>query len=133
MSKLDATAFMSMVVPAGVIRQISCNVSGGNLARKHALNVRLDYSGLTMAEVLGWADDNRVIALQRPLRAMNDDELDAHVAGGLSLHARDCGAKTKTRAERIAEMVRAGMPEQLATLAVDDPNGFAELMAKIGK
>ena len=130
---MDAKKFLELVVPAGVIRQISCNVSGGNLARKHALNVRLDYSGLTMGEVLGWADDNRVIALQRPLRAMNDDELDAHVAGGLSIHARDCGAKTKTRAERIGEMVRAGMPEALATLAVDDPTKFAALMANIGQ
>lgn len=130
---MDAKKFFELVIPAGVVRSVSCNVSGGNLARKHAVNVRIDYSGLTVADILAWADDNRVIALQRPLRAFTDDELDAHVNGGLAIHARDCGAKTKTRAEKIAEMVRAGMPEVLATMAVDDPNGFAQLMATLGK
>ena len=50
---------------------VSMSVSGGNLTRKHVINVNLDFSNVDNTKVLEWAADNRIIALQRVLRATN--------------------------------------------------------------
>lgn len=105
-------------------------VSGGNLKLKHNLNVTLDFSGVDDATVLDWATDNRIISLQRVLRAADDDYLHS-LNGKLELHASACGGKIETPAERVAKLVRAGMPEKLAKLAVENPTKFAELIANV--
>lgn len=107
---------------------ISMSVSGGNLAKKHVINVNLDFSGVDNTQVLQWAADNRVIALQRVLRATDDAYIEK-LGGKLDVHATACGGKIETPAERIAKLVSAGMPPALAKVAVENPTKFAELMA----
>lgn len=126
--KLTPATFLSIVAPAGTVRNVAFGVSGGNLSTKHTGNALIDYSGMTVASMLAYADDNRIIALQRPLRTMSDDELRKHLANPLKMHATACGGKIVTDAERIAALVRAGMPEPLARLSVTDPTKFAALM-----
>lgn len=107
---------------------VSMSVSGGNLSKKHAINVNLDFSGVDNTKILEWAADNRVIALQRVLRATNDEYIEK-LKGKLEVHALECGGKIETPAERIAKLVAAGMPPALAKVAVENPTKFAELMA----
>lgn len=126
--KLTPATFLALVAPAGTVRNVAFGVSGGNLSTKHTGNALIDYSGMTVASMLAYADDNRIIALQRPLRTMSDDELRKHLANPLKMHATACGGKIVTDAERIAALVRAGMPEPLARLSVTDPTKFAALM-----
>ena len=112
------------------ILSISLTVSGGNLTRKHSINVQLDFSSIDNARILQWAADNRVIALQRVLRATSDDYLDK-LNGKLSIHADACGGKIETHAERISKLISAGMPAALAKLAVENPTQFAAIMAGV--
>ena len=126
--KLTPASFLALVAPAGTVRNVAFGVSGGNLSVKHTGNALVDYSGMSIASILAYADDNRIIALQRPLRTMSDDELRKHLANPLKMHATACGGKIVTDAERIAALVRAGMPEPLARLSVTDPTKFAALM-----
>ena len=107
---------------------VSMSVSGGNLSKKHVINVNLDFSGVDNTKILEWAADNRVIALQRVLRATNDEYIEK-LRGKLEVHALECGGKIETPAERIAKLVAAGMPPALAKVAVENPTKFAELMA----
>ena len=107
---------------------VSMSVSGGNLSRKHVINVNLDFSNVDNTKVLEWAADNRIIALQRVLRATNDEYIDK-LKGKLEVHALECGGKIETPAERIQKLVAAGMPPALAKVAVENPTKFAELMA----
>ena len=126
--------FLNAVAPTGTVRNVSFNVSGGSLAVKHAGNALIDYSGMTVGSILAYADDNRIISLQRPLRLFSDDELKKHLANPLKIHATACGAKIATDSEKVAALVRAGMPEPLARLSVTDPIKFAALMdAAAGK
>lgn len=125
---LTPAEFLATVAPAGTVRNVSFNVSGGSLGVKHSGNALIDYSGLSVGSILAFSDDNRVIALQRPLRLFSDDELKKHLANPLRIHATACGAKIVTDAERITALVRAGMPEPLARLSVTDPTKFAALM-----
>ena len=107
---------------------VSMSVSGGSLTRKHTINVQLDFSNIDNDRILQWAADNRIIALQRVLRATNDDYIE-NLKGKLSIHADACGGKIETPAERIAKLVAAGMPAKLAKLAVENPTQFATVMA----
>ena len=107
---------------------VSMSVSGGNLARKHVINVNLDFSNVDNTQVLQWAADNRIIALQRVLRATDDAYIEK-LGGKLDVHANACGGKIETPAERIQKLVTAGMPPALAKVAVENPTKFAELMA----
>ena len=109
---------------------ISMTVSGGNLTRKHTLNVQLDFSNIDNNRILQWAADNRIIALQRVLRATSDEYLDG-LKNKLSIHADACGGKIETNAERITKLISAGMPAALAKLAVENPTQFATVMAGI--
>ena len=109
---------------------ISMSVSGGNLTTKHSLNVELDFSNVDQNQVLQWAADNRIIALQRVLRATSDEYL-RNLNGKLSVHALECGGKIETPEERIKKLIAAGMPPALASLAVNDPTKFNELMGSL--
>ena len=108
---------------------LTVGVSGGNLTKKHVLNVVMDFTGIEQSVILGWAADSRVIALQRVLRATDDAHLDKLSKIPLEIHASACGAKIETPAERVAKLVAAGMPAKLAELAVANPTKFAEMMA----
>lgn len=110
------------------IINLSMSVSGGNLTKKHVLSVNLDFSNIDNNQILQWAADNRIIALQRVLRA-TDDQYIKKLGGKLDVHATACGGKIETPAERISKLVTAGMPPALAKIAVENPTQFAELMA----
>ena len=109
---------------------VSMSISGGSLTRKHVINVQLDFSNIDNARILQWAADNRIIALQRVLRATSDEYLDG-LGGKLSVHADGCGGKIETPAERISKLISAGMPAALAKLAVENPTQFATIMAGV--
>lgn len=110
---------------------VSMSVSGGNLSKKHVINVNLDFSNIDNAQILQWAADNRIIALQRVLRATDDAYIEK-LGGKLDVHATACGGKIETPAERIAKLVSAGMPPALAKIAVENPTKFAEIMSAVG-
>ena len=114
------------------ILPLAMSVSGGNLTKKHMINVTLDFGNVDQAQVLQWAADNRVIALQRVLRATDDSYIES-LGGKLSVHATACGSKLETPTERIAKLISAGMPPMLANLAVTDPTKFDELMGSLAK
>lgn len=111
---------------------ISMSVSGGNLTRKHSINVELDFSNIDQNQILQWAADNRIIALQRVLRATSDEYV-SNLNGKLSIHAAECGGKIETPEERVAKLVAAGMPPALAKLAITDPIRFNELMGSLNE
>lgn len=107
---------------------IVVGVSGGNLTKKHTLNVEIDFTGIDQKQILEWAADSRVIALQRTLRATNDEHLATLSKSTLKIHAGSCGSKIETPEERIKKLIAAGMPEPLARLSVTNPTMFAKLM-----
>lgn len=109
---------------------ISMSVSGGNLTTKHSLTVELDFTNIDQNQILQWAADNRIIALQRVLRATSDDYI-RNLGGKLAVHALECGGKIETPEERIKKLIAAGMPPALASLAVTDPTKFAALMESV--
>ena len=110
---------------------ISMSVSGGNLTAKHSLNVELDFSNIDQNQILQWAADNRIIALQRVLRATSDDYI-RNLGGKLAVQALECGGKIETPEERIKKLIAAGMPPALAKLAITDPTKFAQIMESMG-
>lgn len=112
------------------VLSISMSVSGGALSKKHVINVQLDFSNIDHNRVLQWAADNRIIALQRVLRATSDEYLDG-LGGKLSVHADACGGKIETPTERISKLIAAGMPPMLAKMAVENPTQFATIMAGV--
>ena len=121
---------MSNATNASSVLSITVSVSGGNLTKKHVLNVSMDFSNIDNNTILQWAADNRVIALQRVLRATDDTYLDS-LNGKLSVNASECGGKILTPTERIAKLVAAGMPPALAKIAVENPTKFAEMMGSV--
>ena len=80
-----------------------------------------------------WAMYGRKVALQNVLRAKSPEFLDDLKKKGLRVHARDAGKNFQSREERIEELVRLGIPENIATMMVDDPGKAAAVMQKLGK
>ena len=111
---------------------LSLSVSGGNLTRKHSINVELDFTNIDNKTILEWAADNRIIALQRVLRATSDSHIES-LKGKLSIHATACGGKIESDETKIAKLISAGMPPALAKLAITDPTKFATIMASVAK
>lgn len=114
------------------ILSLSMSVSGGNLTKKHLINIELDFTNIDNSVILQWAADNRVIALQRVLRATDDSYIES-LSGKLSVHATACGSKLETPTERIAKLIAAGMPPAMAKLAVENPTKFEQLMASLNE
>ena len=128
---MNANEFLALVAPAGVTQSVAFSVSGGNLTRRHSGNVLFEYAGCTMQDILGYANGNRVIALQRVFKPMTDDECAAMLRNPLKIRAAVAGQKVLTEAEQIASLVRAGMRPELAKLAVTNPTKFEELVASL--
>ena len=112
------------------IISVTVSVSGGNLSKKHVLNVVMDFSNIDNNAILAWATDNRVIALQRVLRATDDTYIES-LNGKLTINAAECGGKILTPNERVQKLIAAGMPPALAALAVNDPTKFNTMMASL--
>lgn len=101
---------------------LAMSVSGGNLSRKHTLNLTLDFTGVEHETLLGWAADSRVIALQRVLRATSDSYLD-ELGGKLAIHANACGSKIMTMDDQIEALVKTvpGMTRDMARTLLTNP------------
>ena len=97
---------------------------------KVQLKLTFDFSTATDVDVKSWLCGNRRIALQRPARAMNKDELTA--MNNTTIMATDAGRKVKSRAERIKVYTSMGLPEDVAIMAVDNPARFKGAMDSIG-
>lgn len=87
---------------------------------KVQLKLMFDYSTATNVDIKSWLNGNRRIALQRPARAMDKEELKA--LDNTTVIAIDAGKKVKTKAERIKEAqatmaaLKANYPEELANI-----------------
>ena len=128
---MNANEFLSLTAPNGTTSATAFSVSGGNLTLKHSGHVVFDYAGCTMTDILGWANGNRVIALQRVFKPMTDDECRAMLKNPLKIRAAHASQKILTEAEQVAALVRSGMDPRLAKLAVTDPTKFDEMVAKL--
>ena len=95
------------------------------------LQLTFDFSTATDQDIKAWLASDRTIAFQRPTRMLSAAEIQA--LDGSVIMAQDAGKKTKSRAERIAELVNVGIPKALAEMAVDNPEAFATAMANINK
>lgn len=111
----------------------SMRVSGGSLPAGFAaiVPVEMDFNGCDDITVRQLASRSLRIDLQRVLRTKTPEYLNELARTGLKINWRDAGRDIRTRDDKIAELVAAGMPERLAVLSIDDPTRFAELMAAL--
>lgn len=93
---------------------------------KVQVKLTFDFSTASGNEIKSWLCGNRRIALQRPARAMDRIELTA--LNNTVIIATDAGKKVKSRAEKIKGYVAMGLPENVAILAIDNPEKFKEVM-----
>jgi len=91
--------------------------------------ITIDFSTASDSEIKDWLVSNRIIAGQRPWRAMFKD-LETDVDGRTFI-AQSIGQKVKSRKERIQDLINAGLPEHLAVYAVDNPDSFNDAVAQI--
>ena len=103
---------------------------------KVQLNINIDFTGASSQDIKGWLVSNRIIAGQRPWRKLGKGELES--LGGRSFAAESIGRKIKERgkrgrSEKIEDLIDAGIPEDLAGFAVDNPEGFKEIMKGMKK
>lgn len=117
------------------IKKISMRVSGGSLPKDYSvvLNVELDFTGATREELIEWAVGDRKIAAQRWLRSKTPEYLNELQKSGFRVHAREAGKQVKTREEKITEFVNMGIPQNIAEIAVDNPEKLEQMMAKGSK
>ena len=125
---------MSNAKEQNVVVAKSFNVSGGSLPTGYSIRVtaEIDYSGVDVETLRGWATADRVIALQRVLRATSPEFLE-RLDNPLKIHATQCGNKIVTPEQRIEELVKTGIPRDAAELMVRDPQKFEQMFAKLKK
>ena len=95
-----------------------------------SLRVKVDFTTATDSDIKGWLTSNRIIACQRPLRGLSEDELEA--LNDTTFIAQNIGQKVKSRDDQIqgfkAAFINAGIDEttatELATSAVDNPQAL---------
>jgi len=97
---------------------------------KVVVSITLDFTTTSNADIKSWLASDRTIAMQRPMRSLSLDEITSNY-NGQTILASDVGKKIKSRAERIAELVNVGLPNDVAELAIDNPSSFADIMANV--
>lgn len=95
------------------------------------ITVWIDFSHSSDEEIRNWLASDRAIAGQRPWRSLSIEEIDA--LDGKTFQASSIGQKVKSRSEQIQELINAGIPEQLAGFALDNPEQFAKIMENATK
>ena len=95
---------------------------------KVQLTITVDFSTASDVDIKSWLVSNRIIAGQRPWRALSRDEIKA--LDGTTILATEIGKKIKSREERIGIYTSLGLDRDLAEMAVDDPIQFQEWMAR---
>ncbi len=96
---------------------------------KVQLSVWIDFTTATDLDITGWLISNRIIAGQRPWRALSMDELKA--LDGVTILATEIGRKVKSRAEKIATYTSMGLTDAFAIMAVDQPAKFQAMMEQV--
>lgn len=86
------------------------------------INVNFDFNGVSNEELVAWAVANRVIAFQRPKRALNIDEIKA--LDGTTVNAKDCGCKVMTKDDKIRMVMNLGYNQEQAELIVNNEAQF---------
>ena len=102
------------------------NVTKGSLTKPHQVTVEFDYTGTDQVTILGWATDQRVIALQSVLRKTSDGFVE-NLDNPFRIRAVDAGKTIRTPEQRIAELVDAGIPRAIAETIVNNPDKLAEM------
>ena len=92
---------------------------------KVQLTITFDFSNVSKDQLIDWALSNRVIAFQRPLRALTKDE--ALKLNNTTVNALECGRKIESREEKIKRLMAVGLPRKIAELAVDNPQALENL------
>lgn len=112
------------------IKKVSMRISGGNLPKDFSavINVELDFTGCTREELIEWAVSDRKIAAQRWLRSKTPEYVQELQKKGFRVHAREAGKQVKTREEKITEFVNMGIPQNIAEIAVDNPEKLEQMM-----
>ena len=95
---------------------------------KVQLAITIDFSIASDVDIKQWLCSNRIIAGQRPWRALSADEIRS--LDGMTILATEIGKKIRSREERLATYTTMGIPRDVAELAVDEPTKFMEIMAK---
>ena len=110
-------------------KQITKHTVGVTInGQKQTININVDWSGIEHAQILNWASRSRIIDFQRVLRSKTPEFVAS--LNGKTFHASEMGNNVKTRDDKIADLVRAGIPEPVATLIVDNPEQAAKLLDK---
>jgi hypothetical protein len=93
------------------------------------ITVTFDLGGASKSDVSSWISSNRTIALQRVIRTLSASEIKE--LDGTTVRAVDAGKTIESPSAKIKKLVDGGMPEALATIAVNDPDKFNALLAKV--
>ena len=94
------------------------------------INVNIDFSASTDTDIRSWLASDRIIAGQRPWRALSKSELEA--LDGQTFSANTIGTKVKSREEQIASLIvtftNAGLTHakalELAEAAMNNPESL---------
>ena len=109
----------------GVVKH-NLDITLDNGAKGNA-TVHIDFSATSDNDIKSWLCSNRVISGQRAWRKMSTEEFNNDVDGN-TFQAGTIGQKVKTRSEKIAVYTNMGLPQDLAELAVDEPEKFQTIM-----
>jgi hypothetical protein len=94
-----------------------------------SLKLRYDFTNATDNQIKSWLASNRTIAWQRANRTLSLNELNG--VDGSTVVASNASKKAKSRDQQIADLVNAGIPEQLAVIAVDNPGALEQITASV--
>ena len=109
----------------GIVRH-ACSVTN-NSNDKTSITIGIDFTNASDSDIKSWLVGNRVIAFQRPTRSLSLDEIQA--LDGTTIAASDAGVKIKSRSEKIASYVNAGIPESIASAIVDGAISSDKMLA----
>ena len=81
------------------------------------LRVKIDFTSAPNQDIINWLVSNRIIAGQRPWRALTQAELLG--LDGMTFVAQEIGRKIKSRSDQIQQYINAGFTEIMAVAMVD--------------
>lgn len=106
----------------GVVREVSFKVTPHAGQPVNDVRRKLDYSALTLADVLALADATVIIKLQRSLRSQKPEEIKQ--GNGQLVAVADAGKTPVSPEQAIAQAIAAGMTKEqlLAMFAAAEEN-----------
>ena len=106
---------MTLGQTIGIVKH-ACSITNNN-DEKASITIRIDFSSASDSDIKSWLVGNRIIAFQRPTRLLSLSEINN--LDGSTIQATEAGVKVKSRAEKIASYVNAGIPDSIASAIVD--------------